>query len=76
MGSDTGRGTMGVSTPFAQVHDLGLALTPIGLGAGALGLMVGTARILRARLGLAPSLFVSAMLLAGLAFLIAKMVGA
>jgi hypothetical protein len=60
---------------LAQIHDLGLALAPIGLLAGVLGLTVGIAQRLRGRLGTGPALVLTAVVLVGLLVVIAKMIG-
>lgn len=57
------------------VHDLGLAISPIGLVAAALGVTLGVGQLLRPRFGLAPALVLAVLVLGGLGFVIAKMVG-
>jgi hypothetical protein len=60
---------------LAEVHDLGVVISPIGLIAGALGLTLGVAQLLRSRAGLLPAIVVAAVLVVGLGFGIAKLVG-
>ena len=60
---------------LALVHDLGVALAPIGLFVAALGITLGVAQIIRPRFGLVPALVLAAALMGGLGVLIAKMVG-
>ena len=60
---------------LAQVHDLGLAITPLGLVAAALGVTIGVAQALRRRLGIAPALAVTVAVLGGLLVVVAKLIG-
>jgi len=60
---------------LAQVHDIGLALAPIGMVAAALGITVSAAQVIRPRFGLAPGIVLAAVVMVGLGVLIAKMIG-
>jgi hypothetical protein len=60
---------------LAQVHDLGVMLAPLGLVAAALGVTVAVAQLIRPRLGPWAALVVAALVMAGLGFVIAKMIG-
>jgi hypothetical protein len=60
---------------LAQLHDLGVMLTPVGLVAGALGLTLAVAQLLRPRLGRWPAVILATAVMAGLGLLIAKMIG-
>jgi len=60
---------------LASVHDLGVAIAPLGLVAAALGITLSVAQLLRPRFGLLPGVVIAAVVLAGLGFGIAKLVG-
>lgn len=60
---------------LAEVHDLGVAIAPIGLVSAAIGMALGVAQLVRPRFGLLPGIVLSALVLGGLGVLIAKMIG-
>lgn len=71
-----GPGNVDRVNALAQVHDLGVALAPIGLIAAALGLTLGVAQLIRPRFGLVPALVLAVLVMGSLGVLIAKMIGA
>jgi hypothetical protein len=60
---------------LASVHDLGVTIAPIGLVAAALGLTLGIGQLLRPRFGRWPAVALAVIVLAGLGFVITKMIG-
>jgi hypothetical protein len=70
-----GPGNVDRVNALASVHDLGLAIAPLGLVAAALGITFGVAQLLRPRFGLWPGVVIAAVVLGGLGLVIAKLVG-
>ena len=70
-----GPGNIDRVNALANVHDLGVAIAPIGLVGAALGVTLGVGQLLRPRYGRWPALLLSALVLGGLGFLISKLVG-
>ena len=60
---------------LAGVHDIGVTLAPIGLIAAAVGVTLAVGARLRPRFGRWPAIAMSVVVLGGLGFLIAKMIG-